>query len=62
MVGKENITLENVFKSNRAKRYVAKNGRHSSHNFILGTPGENLKFDVPVGVTIITDLGKKIGM
>ncbi|XP_018574706.1 GTP-binding protein 10 homolog isoform X2 [Anoplophora glabripennis] len=43
------------------KRYIAKNGRHSSHNFILGTPGEDLKFEVPVGVTLITDFGKKIG-
>ncbi|KAF7278064.1 hypothetical protein GWI33_008833 [Rhynchophorus ferrugineus] len=39
----------------------AKEGKSASHNFILGPPGEDLKFEVPTGVTIITDLGKKLG-
>lgn len=58
---KDGITLETVFKSNRGKRYIAQPGKHASHNFILGPPGEDVKFDVPVGVTIITEFGKKIG-
>jgi Obg family GTPase CgtA len=61
VVGKENISLSDVYKQNKSKSYVAKSGRHSSHNFILGPPGENTKFEVPVGVTIFTELGKKLG-
>ncbi|EFA04101.2 GTP-binding protein 10 homolog [Tribolium castaneum] len=60
-VGSDNISLQDVFKRNQSKSYTAKAGRHSSHNFILGPPGESLKFEVPVGVTVITELGKKIG-
>ncbi|XP_050514321.1 GTP-binding protein 10 [Diabrotica virgifera virgifera] len=60
-VGKENITLEHVFKSNKSKRYIAKGGRHSTHNFIIGQPGEDIKFDVPVGVILDTELGKRLG-
>ncbi|KAL1512507.1 hypothetical protein ABEB36_002089 [Hypothenemus hampei] len=58
---KEGITLENVFKQNRTKRYVAQAGKNASHNFILGTPGENVVFEVPVGVSVLTDLRKKLG-
>lgn len=61
VIAKEGITLENVFKSNKMKRYLAGNGKHSTHNFILGPPGEDLEFEVPVGVTIFTDIGKKLG-
>ncbi|RZC36578.1 MMR HSR1 and/or GTP1 OBG domain containing protein, partial [Asbolus verrucosus] len=61
VIGNENINLHEVFTKNRTKTYVAKNGRNSTHNFILGPPGEALKFDVPVGVTIYTEFGKKLG-
>ncbi|CAG9864007.1 unnamed protein product [Phyllotreta striolata] len=60
-VAKENYNLEDVYKANKSKRYMAKGGRHSTHNFILGTPGEDLKFDLPVGVIVVTDMGKKLG-
>lgn len=60
-VAKEDITLDHVYKANKSRRYLAKHGRDSSHNFIIGVPGESLKFEVPVGVTIITELGKKLG-
>lgn len=60
-IAKENITLDHVYKANKSKRYMAKHGRDSTHNFIIGVPGEDLKFDVPVGVSIITELGKKLG-
>ncbi|XP_044266666.1 GTP-binding protein 10 homolog [Tribolium madens] len=60
-VGSDNVSLQDVFKRNKTKSYTAKAGNHSSHNFILGPPGESLKFEVPVGVTVITELGKKIG-
>ncbi|CAG9814062.1 unnamed protein product, partial [Phaedon cochleariae] len=61
VAAKEDISLETVFKSNKTKQYIAKGGRHASHNFILGIPGEDLRFEVPVGVSIITELGKKLG-
>ncbi|KAI7815086.1 GTP-binding protein, partial [Rhyzopertha dominica] len=61
VVAKENLTLSDVEKANQRKRYLASHGRDSTHNFILGTPGESLKFEVPVGVTIYTEHGKKLG-
>lgn len=61
VIANENLTLEDVFKRNKTKRYVAQNGRHSSHNFILGIAGEDLKFEIPTGVTIIDETGKKLG-
>lgn len=61
MEAKDGITLETVFKTNRTKRYKAQAGRSATHNFILGTPGEDLVFEVPVGVSLITELGKQLG-
>lgn len=58
-VAKDNISLDHVYKSNRTNQYIAKNGSHSSKNFILGAPGEDLKFEVPVGVRFITEELKK---
>ncbi|KAB0798525.1 hypothetical protein PPYR_09518 [Photinus pyralis] len=60
-VGREHITLEDLCRCNQSRRFIAKNGTHSTHNFILGPPGESLKFEVPLGVTIYTDEGKKLG-
>ncbi|KAK5646033.1 hypothetical protein RI129_004497 [Pyrocoelia pectoralis] len=60
-VGREHITLEDICKLHKSRRFIAKNGTHSTHNFILGPPGEHLRFDVPLGVTIYTDEGKKLG-
>lgn len=61
-VATPDINLENTYKQNKTKSYIAKNGKHSSHNFIIGPPGEDLKIPVPVGVTMITELGKKLGI
>ncbi|KAF5282808.1 hypothetical protein FQR65_LT02805 [Abscondita terminalis] len=61
VVGKESINLDDVVRANKSKRYLAGNGTNSSHNFILGPPGETVKLQVPVGVTIFTDQGKKLG-
>lgn len=61
VVAKESLFLDEVYKKNKNRSYCAGNGAHSTHNFILGLPGDNLKFDVPVGVTIYRDDGKKIG-
>lgn len=60
-VGKENIGLHEVFRKNSSKIYKANSGKNSSHIFILGPPGNTLRFDVPVGVTVMTELGKRIG-
>ncbi|XP_017777744.1 PREDICTED: GTP-binding protein 10 homolog [Nicrophorus vespilloides] len=61
VVAKESITLDDVFKANRSKRIFAKDGKNSSHNFILGPPGDNINIEVPVGVTVYSDEGKKLG-
>lgn len=61
VIAKENESFRDVQKTNQTKRYLADHGRDSTHNFILGTPGENLKFTVPVGVTVYTEMGKKLG-
>lgn len=38
------------------------NGKHSTHNFILGPPGEDIKIEVPIGVKLKTaELGKELG-
>lgn len=60
-VAKDGIFLNEVYKQNKSRYYTAGNGSHSTHNFILGLPGQNLKFDVPVGVTIYRDDGRKLG-
>lgn len=61
MEAKDGISLETVFKANRSKSYKAQAGRSATHNFILGVPGEDLVFEVPVGVSLITELGKHLG-
>lgn len=61
-VAKEDMTLKDVHVQNKSKRYMAPHGRDSTHNFILGTPGENLVINVPVGVTLYTEKGKKLGI
>lgn len=61
VVAKEDTTLKHVSKANQTKQYLASHGRDSTHNFILGTPGENLKINIPVGVTVYTEMGKKLG-
>nr|XP_023023839.1 GTP-binding protein 10 [Leptinotarsa decemlineata] len=60
-VAKDGVSLDDVYKQNKSKRHIAKGGRHASHNFILGPPGEDLHIEVPVGVSLITELGKKLG-
>lgn len=61
VVGKDDINLEHVFKGNRRRQYIAVGGKHATHNFILGLPGDDLKIDVPVGVTLVTAMGKFLG-
>ncbi|XP_050302015.1 GTP-binding protein 10 homolog [Anthonomus grandis grandis] len=60
-VAKEGLTLEKVFKQNQTKSYKAQPGKSASHNFILGPPGEDLIFEVPTGVSAVTELGKHLG-
>ncbi|KAK9879465.1 hypothetical protein WA026_006535 [Henosepilachna vigintioctopunctata] len=61
VVATEDISLEEVYKQNKTRRYNAGNGKNSSHNFIRGPAGEDIKINVPVGVSIHTELGKKLG-
>ncbi|KAF5297708.1 hypothetical protein FQA39_LY12039 [Lamprigera yunnana] len=60
-VGTESISLDDVARTNKKKHFIAGSGVCSSHNFILGPPGNSVKVDVPVGVTVFTDEGKKLG-
>lgn len=57
---KEFYSLEKILKKYSAKRVDADHGKHSSHNFILGPPGENTEVVVPTGVTIYCD-NKNLG-
>lgn len=52
---KEFHNLEMVLKQHSTKRIHADHGKHSSHNFILGPPAENIEVVVPTGVTIYCD-------
>ncbi|GJQ70307.1 hypothetical protein Trydic_g22745 [Trypoxylus dichotomus] len=61
LVAKQNSTLENICSLYKNKRIIAKHGKDSTHNFILGVPGESVKIEVPIGITVFTDDGKRIG-
>lgn len=55
------MSLEKLLKSRKTRIITATSGRNSTHNFILGTPGNDEEIVVPVGVTVYTELGKKLG-
>ncbi|KAI4465200.1 developmentally regulated gtp-binding protein-related [Holotrichia oblita] len=61
LVAKDNYALESICSVYKNKRIIAKHGRDSTHNFILGIPGESIKVEVPTGITVFTDDGMKIG-
>lgn len=44
------------------KRVFAPHGCDSTHNFILGVPGADVEIEVPLGVTLVTDYGKQLGV
>lgn len=58
---KEGISLEHVYRANISKRFVAEKGKSASHIFILGPPGQDVVLHVPVGVSLVTEFGKKLG-
>lgn len=60
-VGKEGITLKDIVAKNTSKRITAKNGENSHSKCILGSPGSDINIDTPLGVTILTESGKKLG-
>lgn len=62
LVAKQTMTLEKVLKTHDTKQLLAKHGKDSTHNFILGLPGEDIVVEVPLGVTVVTAFGKKLGM
>lgn len=61
VVANNSLSLEDVLKKYPSKKVLATHGSDSTHNFILGQPGANVEIEVPAGVSIITDLGKKLG-
>lgn len=62
VIAKEGKSLEEIFKKNKSLRYIAGNGGNSSQNCLRGSPGENIRIEVPVGVSFITEHGKKLGI
>ncbi|XP_018321946.1 GTP-binding protein 10 homolog isoform X3 [Agrilus planipennis] len=61
LVAKEKMFLEHVLNEHQSKRIFASHGTDSSQKYILGPPGEDVKVEVPVGVTVYTDEGKRLG-
>jgi len=60
-VAKENITLTNVIRQFPEKQVRAGNGEESSKLRLLGRRGEDIRVEVPIGVSILDDTGKIIG-
>ncbi|XP_045470593.1 GTP-binding protein 10 [Harmonia axyridis] len=61
VIAKEGISLDQVYKQNKSLRFIAGNGGNSSANCLRGAQGEDIKLEVPVGVSLVTELGKKLG-
>ncbi|ESO88010.1 hypothetical protein LOTGIDRAFT_193870 [Lottia gigantea] len=57
----KNTSLKSVFRLYPTKRFSAPTGKNSQKYRLLGDPGENLKIDVPVGISVQTDSGRVIG-
>ncbi|XP_041977595.1 GTP-binding protein 10 homolog isoform X2 [Aricia agestis] len=60
-VGKENANLRNIMTKHRAKSIVAGHGEDSRKTKIVGTPGADLKLEVPLGITIYREDGQVLG-
>lgn len=60
-VGKEGKSLKNVVTKFPSKKIVAGSGEDSVKNKILGAPGVDKTLEVPLGVTVYREDGKKLG-
>lgn len=62
MVSTEEETLSSLVRKLPKKRVIAPNGTDSHQKYILGPPGESVKLEVPVGITVLRDDGRVIGI
>lgn len=60
-VGHETVTLQKISALNPSRRFVAEPGADSKFFCLNGIPGKNTIIPVPLGVSIVTELGHKIG-
>ncbi|CAG4906523.1 unnamed protein product [Colias eurytheme] len=60
-IGKEEANLGKIMSQHRAKTISAGHGEDSRKNRIVGTPGTDVKLEVPLGVTIYREDGHVIG-
>ncbi|VVC98599.1 GTP-binding protein 10 homolog [Leptidea sinapis] len=60
-IGKETTNLGYIMGRHRGKTLTAGHGEDSRKTKIVGTPGDDIKLEVPLGVTIYREDGKNIG-
>ncbi|CAD0196580.1 unnamed protein product [Chrysodeixis includens] len=60
-VGKEDANLRNIMGKFRGKTITAGHGEDSRKTKIVGTPGADVKLEVPLGITVYRDDGKVLG-
>lgn len=60
-IGKENASLRNIVGKYRGKTITAGHGEDSRKTKIVGNPGEDVKLDVPLGITVYREDGKVLG-
>lgn len=60
-VGKEKADLRSIMNKYRAKTITAGHGEDSRKTKIVGNPGQDIKLEVPLGVTIYREDGEVLG-
>ncbi|CAH0718694.1 unnamed protein product, partial [Brenthis ino] len=60
-VGKEKAGLRSIMNKYRAKTITAGHGEDSRKTKIVGNPGQDIKLEVPLGVTIYREDGEVLG-
>ncbi|XP_045785579.1 GTP-binding protein 10 homolog [Maniola jurtina] len=60
-VGKENANLRSIMNKFRGKTVTAGHGEDSRKTKIVGTPGADVKLEVPLGVTVYREDGQVLG-
>lgn len=61
VVGHKDVTLKKVSSIQGSKRFVASCGADSKFFCFNGMPGKSIAIPVPLGVSVVTELGHKIG-
>ncbi|XP_014293902.1 GTP-binding protein 10 homolog [Halyomorpha halys] len=60
-VGKEGVTLKDVVAKNVTKRITAMSGENAHSKCIVGSRGADIIINAPLGITIFSESGKKLG-